>query len=428
MIRKTPVTLMIILILGSFLRGMNLGKKPLWLDEIITALFTFGEGYQVIPTGTIFSIQAIPNFFTYQEQSCSHLANFLAEQSTHPPLFFCLLHRWLGIIETLNLFNDSLATQLRVLPTLLGIIAIFLLYYLNQKAFSQQAGLAGAGIMAISPFAVYLSQEARQYSLLFVLIAIALFALVQIIKSDRNAFLSWLIWGIANSLGIYTHYFFLLSLVAQMIILFIFLVRESPRRLFLLFGMTGGVILSYLPWLPTLITHIYSPKTDWLPSFDWFAPIYQLILGLIIMVVTFPIENQPTTIQIISALVMLGLSGWLLYHFSLGYRKLLKDRVTQKVTLALSLYLVLVLLQFLVIIYGLEKNIAIAPRYNYVYYPAIASLLGASLSARSEQIHPALSRKLFSIVGIIGITSCLFVVWNLFFLKPYFPEKNGSTI
>ncbi|MDR9402553.1 MAG: hypothetical protein RI580_03850, partial [Halothece sp. Uz-M2-17] len=106
MIRKNSIILFVILIVGSILRLMNLGGKPLWLDEIITALFTFGQGYKVIPRETLFSIQDIPEFFQYKEQSCSQIATFLAEQSTHPPLFFCFLHRWLGLTENFGIGNS----------------------------------------------------------------------------------------------------------------------------------------------------------------------------------------------------------------------------------------------------------------------------------------------------------------------------------
>ena len=426
MIRKRWIVLIVIVMIGSALRVINLGGKSLWLDEIITALFTFGQGYPVIPRERLFSIEAIPDFFQYQGQSCSQIAEFLVQDSTHPPFFFCLLHRWLGWQEFLGGFDASLAVQLRVLPALLGMVAIVLVYYFNQQAFSERAGLASAGVMALSPFAVYLSQEARQYSLLLVLITIALLALIRIVKSTQSRFVDWLIWGIANSLGAYTHYFFFLSFVAQIITLLVFFVWKSPRRLFLLAGVTGGVILSYLPWFPHLMTHFSSAKNSWLPSFDWFAPIYQIILGLIVMVITFPVENQPTLIQVISVLIMLAFSGWLLYQGSRGYRQLLSNPRTQVVTRVLSLYLILILLQFLLIIYGLEKNIAIAPRYNYVYYPAICSLFGASLIARTEQKTLRFSRQLFSIYGLIGIFSCLFVVWNFFFLKPYFPEVTAE--
>jgi uncharacterized membrane protein len=428
--------LIAIVLLGTILRGMNLGTKPLWLDEVITGLFTFGQGYSVIPRETLFPVSTSPSFFSYQGQSCSGISDFLAEQSTHPPLFFCLTHHWLGLTQGLSFLDLSLAVQLRSLPAILGVIAVPLLYHLNRKAFSERAGLAAAGIIAVSPFAVYLAQEARQYTLLLILITVALFALVQLIKPAKPTAIYCLLWGIANSFGCYTHYFFFLSFVAQIIVLFLFFLWQSPRRLLLLLSVILGVILSNLPWLPTLITHFSSSKTDWLPSVDLFSPIYQLLLGFLVMVVTFPVENQGTFIQILSGLIMLSFGGWLLYRVSWGYQKLLQSPATRNVTLAFSLYVCLILLQFLVIIYVLEKNIAIAPRYNYVYYPAICALLGASLTAKiprnvattTERVTHQRSYDSRSVWGVIavGIISSWFVVSNLFFLKPYLPEVTAQ--
>lgn len=437
MTHKKRLILFSFLLLGGVLRFTNLAGKPLWLDEIITGLFTFRQGYQVIPRETVFSIQDIPSFFTYHSQSCSVIADTLAKQSTHPPLFFCLMHQWLGMTQSLDIFETSLGIQLRSLPAILGIISILLLYHLNRKAFSENAGLVAAGVMAVSPFAVYLSQEARQYTLLLILITIALFALVQLLKPARNSLPYWLLWGIANSLGCYTHYFFFLAFTAQIIILFFFFLWESPRRLLLLFSLTIGVILSYLPWVPTVIAHFSSAKTDWLPSVDLFSPIYQLLLGFLVMVVAFPVEKQSILIQILSGIGMLSFSGWILYQVRRRYGYLLQSKATRKATLALSLYLGLLLLQFLFIIYGLEKNIAIAPRYNYVYYPAVCALFGAILTAKTQSSEKlaANQTKRFQLiqlsqpkwlVGFVGLLSSLFVVSNLFFLKPYLPEVTAQ--
>lgn len=430
MSNKKRLILFSFLVVGTILRFTNLAGKPLWLDEIITGLFTFGQGYQIIPRETVFSIQEIPSFFTYQSQTCSVIAEALAKQSTHPPLFFCLMHQWLNITQSFNILDGSLASQLRSLPAILGILSILLLYHLNRKAFSENAGLVAAGIMAVSPFAVYLSQEARQYTLLLILITIALFGLIQLLKQAKNPIFYWLIWGIANSLGCYTHYFFFLAFTAQIIILFVFFLWESPRRLLVLLSVTLGIILSYLPWLPTVITHFSSAKTDWLPSVDLFSPLYQLLLGFLVMIVAFPVEKQSILIQVLSGIGMLSWGGWILYQVRRRYGYLLQHNATSKATLALSLYLGLLLLQFLFIIYGLEKNIAIAPRYNYVYYPAVCALLGAILTAKTQSYQQLVENKTkrfqLWLVGFVGIISSLFVVSNLFFLKPYLPEVTAK--
>lgn len=421
---KKGLRLIIIVCLGTVFRLTNLGGKTLWLDEIITALFTSGQGYEVIPRETLFPIQTVPSFFTYQPQTCSQLSTFLAEQSTHPPLFFCLLHHWLGGVERLTFLDVSIAFQLRSLSVVLGVIAIGALYYFNRFAFSPKAGITAAMIMAVSPFAVYLAQEARQYTLLLVLIIIALLALVELIRSRNPSFWVWLLWGSANSLGCYTHYFFVLSFIAQIFILSFFLFQQSPKRLFLLGSVIIGVALSYLPWLPIVIHHFSSAKTDWLPDADLFSPIYQSLLGWLVMVVTFPVESQPLYIQIISGVLMLGFGAWLLYEVGIGYRELLQNDQTRTVTLALSFYLGLLFLQFLIIIYVLDKNIAIAPRYNYVYYPAICALLAASLAIRKPTVFRVNLPIMMTV--LVGTISSVFVVSNLFFIKPYLPEVTAQ--
>lgn len=395
-----------------------MGGKNLWIDEIITAILTFGQGYQGIPTEELIPLDQLSLLFQYQNQSCSEIAHGLAQQSSHPPLFFCLMHQWLGLVQQIPFSDISLAIQLRLLPAILGIIGVFLLYHLNKESFSPRAGLIGAILMAVSPFAVYLSQEARQYTLGLILITIALFALIKIIKQSQGGLIDWLLWGIANSLGIYTHYFFLLSFFAQILTLFIFL-SAFPKRLITLGGVIIGVGLSYLPWLPTVIDHFSSATTDWLPEFDWFSPIYQLLLGGLVMVVTFPVEQQPLPIQILSGIFMLGFAGWLVHRFRVGYQQLSRNSDTQKATLALSLYLIILLIQFVLVIYGLQRNIAIAPRYNYIFYPAVCALLGATLSFPQQ-------RKALLTVISVGLISSLFVIFNFFFIKPYQPELTAE--
>ncbi|MFP4336727.1 MAG: glycosyltransferase family 39 protein [Halothece sp.] len=405
-----------IILLATGVRVIQLGGKNLWIDEIITAIFTFGIGYQGIPTEELIPLDQISLLFQYQNQSCSEIANALAQKSSHPPLFFCLMHSWLGFLQQLSFLDISLAIQLRLLPVILGIIAIFALYHLNQASFSQRAGLVGATLMAVSPFTVYLSQEARQYTLGLTLVTIALLALIKILK--QGGFISWLLWGMTNSIGIYTHYFFLLSFFAQIITLLVFF-YPFPKRIITLGGVIIGVSLSYLPWLPTVIDHFSSATTDWLPEFDWFSPIYQLLLGGLVMVVTFPVEKQPLPVQILSGIFMLGFAGWLIYRFRVGYQQLQNDSDTKKVTLALSLYLIILLVQFVLVIYLLQRNIAIAPRYNYIFYPAICALLGASLSFPQQ-------RKALLTVISVGLISSLFVVFNFFFIKPYQPELTAE--
>ena len=210
--------LALVIIMGIALRFGNLALKPLWLDEIITALFALGRQTSDIPLDRIFTSLDLTTLFTFNPSlSCPQIARTVAVESTHPPLFFCLMHGWLARMSG---FSHSLAWQLRSLPALFGVGAIVAMYVLNRLAFSPAAGLTAAGLMAVSPFCVYLSQESRHYTLPLLLITLALIGLVQILQAWANrqpvGWRVWMGWVAANSLGLYVHYFFLLAFVAQL--------------------------------------------------------------------------------------------------------------------------------------------------------------------------------------------------------------------
>ena len=174
----------LVIIIGTALRFWNLDLKPLWLDEVITALFTYGKSYNDVPLNTVFSLSKLAEIFSFNFSiSCPQIAENIANQSTHPPLFFCLMHYW---IAKFSHDYSLLSMNLRSLPALFGVGAIAAIYYLNRIAFSAKAGLIAAAFMAVSPFGVYISQEARHYTLPVLLITISLLCLIQIIQDFQH--------------------------------------------------------------------------------------------------------------------------------------------------------------------------------------------------------------------------------------------------
>lgn len=415
--------------LGTILRFWQLDSKPLWLDEVITALITLGRGYNDVPLDVAFPLSRLDQIFRLHPATCTQITQTLTQQSVHPPLFFCTLHTWLRGIDFLP---GSLAWKVRSLPALLGVVLIAAVYWLNRVAFSPRAGLVGALAVAVSPFAVYLSQEARHYTLPMVLITLALVGLVgmqQDLYGGKFRPMIWLGWIAVNSLGFYVHYFFLLAFAAQVISLggWVLLQRvRSPRSWGAIVLAVGGVGLSYLPWVPTLLSHMNRPETDWLKSSapEWarlLAPLYQLAAGWVLMVVALPVENQPLGIAIPSVLGMVFVAAWLGSFVLGGLRQLWHLPQTR----LLIGFLLVVLLEFLAIVYLLGKDITIVPRYNFVYYPAVAALLGATLSSPSSQPSPSSSRTL-PLLFSAGCLSCLFLLSGLVFQKPYYPRQVAA--
>jgi len=94
-----------------------------------------------------------------------------------------------------------------------------------------------------------------------------------------------------------------------------------------------------------------------------------------------------------------------------------------------------VLLQFVAIIYLLGKDITVAPRYSFVYYPAMCALLGASLT-RGQNSEVTIQKfrswlllnRSSLIILLVGILSCGFVVCDLAFQKPYNPQQVAQNM
>jgi uncharacterized membrane protein len=419
-----------IILLAATLRFLNLELKPLWMDEVITSIFSFGKSYQDLPLDFVFPLAKLPEIFTYQpEISCLQIAKNIASQSTHPPLFFCAMHGWLG---WLNPLAASWIFKMRSLPAFLGICTVPVVYYLNRIAFSPQAGIIAAALMAVSPFAVYLSQEARHYTMPMLLIC---YAIAFLLKVQNNIFRNgkakvgvWLTWIIANILGLYVHYFFILAFIAQVVTLsiLIFWQRKAivnfKKYILLLVASVSLVILAFIPWMTILLTHSRRAETDWLGNPENIAPLYQTLISWILMLVSFPVEKQLLFIRVISGFLMLLFSVWVSFQIFSGLKLLLTNYQTKLPGFTLLIFTLGVLFQFFIIIYIFKKDITIVPRYSFVYYPSFCALIAASLLIKHQPNYFP-----WKIIGV-GLLSCLFVVSNLSFQKPFDPTFIAEKI
>ncbi len=128
-------TIAFILLLASLLRFYNLSGQSLWSDEgnsVALARRTFVE----IAQHTAFDI--------------------------HPPFYYFLLKSWT------TLWGDT-EIGLRSLSLVLGILLVYLIWYLGTHLFNHRVGLIAAFIAALSPFQIYYAQETRMYILLTLL-------------------------------------------------------------------------------------------------------------------------------------------------------------------------------------------------------------------------------------------------------------------
>ena len=101
----------------------------------------------------------------------SDIVQFTARYDAHPPLYYALLHLWLQVA------GFGLA-QGRLLSVLCGVAAVAALYVVAGTIFDRATAFYAAALLALSPVAVWYSDEVRMYAMagFFALLALALLA------------------------------------------------------------------------------------------------------------------------------------------------------------------------------------------------------------------------------------------------------------
>lgn len=143
----SPFVLGVIAVLAVALaaRLYQLGAKPFWLDEVLTAFR---------------SSRALPDL----------IADSL--QNRHIPTFFLIEHAMIG------LGRDSGSFMLRLIPAIAGAVGASLAFCIAWTLGGRAAAWLAGLLLALAPLQVAFGQEARSYTLMIALILLALLGLV----------------------------------------------------------------------------------------------------------------------------------------------------------------------------------------------------------------------------------------------------------
>ncbi len=161
-----------LVVLGAVLRFATLGAQSYWFDEA----------------------QAAHEL----QLSLGSMLSFMVSVETAPPLYFVLGWVWVHIF-------GAGEVALRSLSALAGTALIPLAYLCGREFVSRRAGLLAAAFVAVNPFMVWYSQEAREYMLVaaFCGASLLFFARAWRDPSGRNI----AGWGVFSVLALLTHYF-----------------------------------------------------------------------------------------------------------------------------------------------------------------------------------------------------------------------------
>lgn len=413
------------LIFGVVLRFTNLELKPPWSDEWATLVFSLGNSFRTIPLNKVISLDVLLSPLQVDlTQTARDTVDNLLTESTHPPLYFVLNHWWLERVSQNGLVSLWWA---RCLSALFGIAAIPGMFCLGYVWFrSLIAAQIASGLMAVSPFGIYLAQEARHYTLA-VLWLIASLACLLLILRVGNAKLV-LCWIVINVLGVATHYFFALALVAETLVLFSFWLSDIRDQNNLLsrywqrvYGAMIGTVIGCLPWLFTWRSIPDNQLTSWVfKDNSWlkfYEPIGRIFLWLITEVFLLPVEGVPEIIAIASGIVIISIIIWLLPSLFKSYKHLKSQKDSKLAIIILERFIISAIAFLLVITYTVGANLTLSSRFQFFYFPAWLLFLAGILSYLWQK-YP----KIIIVFLVLGICGSLSINHNLAFQKVERPD------
>jgi len=249
-------TLVIIIIgLGIFFRFAHLGQKIYCCDESWTSVAISGNTVAELRQEVSHHQGTIPitTFDKYQHINPDHgvadtLNYLITSDPQHPPLYYVMVRLWAQV------FGDS-PTGVRSLSALISLLIFPSVYWLCLELFeSPVVGWVAMALIAVSPWQLFFAQEARQYSLWMGEILGSSAALLRAIRQENKG--NWAVYTLTLALGLYTHLFTVLVMIAHGIYVVIQQqFRFTKTFLNYLLG-TIAAFLMFLPWLIVLITHL----------------------------------------------------------------------------------------------------------------------------------------------------------------------------
>lgn len=212
-------------VLGALaLRAYGLTERSLWFDETVS-VFLAGR-----PAAAMLAL--------------------LPANDPHPPLYYLLLRAWMALFGNGEAAVRSLSVLVSV-PVALATWA-FGRRLIGGAPGGAAAALFAAAVAAVAPSQIAAGQEARMYGLLTLAALLSWWALQVAVTGDRRR--AWAGWALATAVMLYTHYYGFFVVASQIGYLLWQRTDEGRWRHWVYASL--GVVLLFLPWMPSFIEQI----------------------------------------------------------------------------------------------------------------------------------------------------------------------------
>ena len=219
--------------IGAILRFVAIDSQSFYYDEAVTAKLL--------------------------EASFSDLFWGVAKDYGNPPLYWICCKVW-------SLFFGSSEVGLRSFSAVCGVATIPLLAILGLQVLGPKTGLLAAGLLVIAPLEIELSNEARTYALLHLLVVLNVWLFARWVQERR--ILDWAFYVLTTALTWYSHYYAPGIQLAQGLVLTVI-----PRFRVLLRPWLGAMLAAtvlWSPWLSAFLEQIRIPgNLQRIPGESW---------------------------------------------------------------------------------------------------------------------------------------------------------------
>jgi hypothetical protein len=216
-----------------------------------------------------------------------------------PPLYF--------ILGWLTLKVGGAAEWVRLPSLVAGTVTIPLVYLLGARTVGKPAGLVGAAVMALSPFMIYYSDEARAYALMIALVTGSALALQAAIRTGRTRW--WVVYAVCSCGALLSHYTSVFPLAGQAL----WVLWKQRQALYAYALANVGVLIGFSPWISGFIADENSPTTKILSALQpfAFAPVRQALELWSVGYPYLPLSNLPGKVgwTLIAAGVIVALAA-----------------------------------------------------------------------------------------------------------------------
>ena len=253
----------VVLILGIYFRFSGFDRPIYTVDEVRGIMRAVGNSDRSF-VEAVYDRKVVSNseIKAYQylgpEETLKDTIDSLIRNPEHPPLYYLLVR--------LSMQAINQPSTGRLLSILFGLLCLPAIYWLSLELFElPSAGYQSVIITAIVPLQIWLSQEARQYTLWAFLTLVSSAALLRATKKEDKY--AWWLYGISIIAGIYTHLFFAWVVLAH--ILYILIVWFFSKKIITRFMVSILVcVVAFLPWTFVILTSLdrLRETTKWVAS------------------------------------------------------------------------------------------------------------------------------------------------------------------